>query len=63
MHGWAEAQGAVFEPVGQWMRARYFPKPGEDMPAAVARGEHTGSTSWDGYAAACVCSSGSSRPC
>ena len=22
---------------------------------AVARGEHTGSTSWDGYAAACVC--------
>lgn len=25
---------------------------------AVARGEHTGSTSWDGYAAACVCDAG-----
>ncbi|MFD1696102.1 sarcosine oxidase subunit alpha [Roseibium aestuarii] len=34
---WAEAQGAVFEPVGQWRRARYFPKPGEDMDTAVAR--------------------------
>jgi sarcosine oxidase subunit alpha len=29
--------GAVFEPVGQWRRARYFPKPGEDMDAAVSR--------------------------
>ncbi len=37
LHGWAEAQGAVFEPVGQWMRARYFPRAGEDMHAAVAR--------------------------
>ncbi|MGB1025656.1 MAG: sarcosine oxidase subunit alpha, partial [Rhodospirillaceae bacterium] len=35
--GWAEDQGAVFEPVGQWRRARYFPKPGEDMDAAVRR--------------------------
>ncbi|HCF24816.1 MULTISPECIES: 2Fe-2S iron-sulfur cluster-binding protein [unclassified Novosphingobium] len=34
---WAEAQGAVFEPVAQWRRARYFPKAGEDMHAAVAR--------------------------
>jgi sarcosine oxidase subunit alpha len=34
---WAEAQGAVFEPVALWRRARYFPKPGEDMAAAVAR--------------------------
>ncbi|MDP5307381.1 sarcosine oxidase subunit alpha [Paracoccus spongiarum] len=34
---WAEAQGAVFEPVAQWRRAWYFPKPGEDMHAAVAR--------------------------
>jgi myo-inositol 2-dehydrogenase/D-chiro-inositol 1-dehydrogenase len=25
---------------------------------AVTRGEHTGSTSWDGYAAACVCDAG-----
>ena len=35
--GWAEAQGAVFEPVGQWRRARYFPRPGEDMEAALRR--------------------------
>ncbi|MBS0254903.1 MAG: (2Fe-2S)-binding protein [Proteobacteria bacterium] len=34
---WAEAQGAVYEPVAQWRRARYFPKPGEDMHKAVAR--------------------------
>ena len=34
---WAEAQGAVFEPVALWRRAWYFPKPGEDMHAAVAR--------------------------
>lgn len=34
---WAEAQGAVFEPVGIWRRAWYFPKVGEDMHAAVAR--------------------------
>lgn len=37
MDDWAEAQGAVFEPVGQWRRARYFPRAGEDMAAAVAR--------------------------
>jgi sarcosine oxidase subunit alpha len=36
-HAWAEATGAVFEDVGQWKRARYFPKSGEDMDAAVAR--------------------------
>ena len=34
---WAEENGAMFEPVGQWRRAWYFPKPGEDMHAAVAR--------------------------
>jgi sarcosine oxidase subunit alpha len=34
---WAEENGAVFEPVSQWRRARYFPKPGEDMDTAVAR--------------------------
>ncbi|RUV68135.1 sarcosine oxidase subunit alpha family protein [Mesorhizobium sp. M5C.F.Cr.IN.023.01.1.1] len=28
-HHWAEAQGAVFVEVGQWMRAQYFPRPGE----------------------------------
>ena len=34
---WAEAHGAAFEPVALWRRAWYFPKPGEDMHAAVAR--------------------------
>lgn len=34
---WAEEHGAVFEPVGQWRRAWYFPEKGEDMDAAVAR--------------------------
>ena len=29
--------GAVFEDVGLWKRARYFPRAGEDMHAAVAR--------------------------
>jgi len=36
-HAWAAAQGAVFENVALWKRARYFPHPGEDMHAAVAR--------------------------
>jgi sarcosine oxidase subunit alpha len=36
-HAWAQAKGAVFENVGLWKRARYFPRPGEDMHAAVAR--------------------------
>ncbi len=37
MHEWAVRQGAVFEDVGQWKRARYFPQAGEDMHAAVDR--------------------------
>ncbi|GAB0112653.1 sarcosine oxidase subunit alpha family protein [Acidisoma sp. C75] len=37
IHPWAEAAGAVFEDVGLWKRARYFPRAGEDMHAAVAR--------------------------
>jgi len=37
MHGWAAAHGAVFEDVGLWKRARYFPRGREDMHAAVAR--------------------------
>jgi sarcosine oxidase subunit alpha len=37
IHDWAVGQGAVFEDVGAWKRARYFPRPGEDMHAAVAR--------------------------
>ncbi len=36
-HEWAAARGAVFENVGLWKRARYFPRSGEDMHAAVAR--------------------------
>lgn len=37
MHEWAARNGAVFEDVGLWKRARYFPRPGEDLHAAVAR--------------------------
>ena len=37
MHGWAAGRGAVFEDVGMWKRARYFPRDGEDMHAAVVR--------------------------
>ena len=35
--GWAEDNGAVYEPVAHWRRAWYFPKSGEDMHKAVAR--------------------------
>jgi sarcosine oxidase subunit alpha len=37
IHDWAVAKGAVFEDVGQWRRARYFPKAGETMDQAVGR--------------------------
>src|SRR5580658_1446174 len=37
IHGWARGRGAVFEDVGLWKRARFFPRTGEDMHAAVAR--------------------------
>lgn len=37
LHDWAQARGARFEDVGPWRRAWYFPRPGEDMDAAVAR--------------------------
>ncbi|MEC9342584.1 MAG: sarcosine oxidase subunit alpha [Pseudomonadota bacterium] len=37
IHGWAEERGAVFEDVGQWKRAWYFPRANEDMAAAVNR--------------------------
>lgn len=37
MHSWHVAAGAVFEDVGQWKRARYYPRDGEDMDAAVQR--------------------------
>ena len=35
--GWAEENGAAFEPVALWRRAWYFPQAGEDMHKAVAR--------------------------
>ncbi len=37
MHSWAASRAAVFEDIGLWKRARYFPCEGEDMHAAVAR--------------------------
>ncbi|MFD3477532.1 sarcosine oxidase subunit alpha family protein [Streptomyces sp. NPDC058695] len=37
IHGWHVAHGAEFEDVGQWKRPWYYPRPGEDMDAAVAR--------------------------
>jgi len=37
MHDWAREQGAVFENVALWKRARYFPRAAEDMQRAVAR--------------------------
>ena len=37
MHAWHVARGAVFENVGQWKRARYYPRPGETMQQAVDR--------------------------
>jgi sarcosine oxidase subunit alpha len=37
MHDWAAEQGALFEDVGNWRRARCFPRAGEDLHAAVAR--------------------------
>ena len=34
---WHTAHGALFEDVGQWKRPWYYPQPGEDIHAAVAR--------------------------
>jgi sarcosine oxidase subunit alpha len=36
-HTWAQAQGALFENVGLWKRAHYFPRAGENLHAAVVR--------------------------
>jgi sarcosine oxidase, subunit alpha len=36
-HPWAQGRGAVFENVGLWKRARYFPRDGEGLHTAVAR--------------------------
>ncbi|MEP7244911.1 MAG: sarcosine oxidase subunit alpha family protein, partial [Gammaproteobacteria bacterium] len=37
MHEWSAAQGAIFEDVGAWKRALYFPRAGEDAARAVSR--------------------------
>ncbi len=37
MHDWEVEHGAVFEDVGQWKRAWYYPRVGEDMHDAVNR--------------------------
>lgn len=37
MHGWHEAQGAVFEPVGHWRRPYAYPKGPETRAMAVNR--------------------------
>jgi sarcosine oxidase subunit alpha len=37
VHSWHVEAGAEMEIVGQWLRPRYYPAPGENMEAAVAR--------------------------
>ena len=37
LHQWHADRGAVFEDVGQWKRAWYYPRPGETMADAVNR--------------------------
>jgi sarcosine oxidase, subunit alpha len=37
LHGWHERHGARFEIVGQWLRARHYPRPGESADQAVLR--------------------------
>ncbi len=36
-HDWAAGKGAIFVETGLWLRAQYFPKPGEDWLAAASR--------------------------
>ena len=36
-HRWAEEQGAVFVETGPWLRALYYPKPGEEPQDSVNR--------------------------
>jgi methylglutamate dehydrogenase subunit C len=40
-HEFATAQGAVFVETGLWLRAQYFPRPGEDWRAASQREVNT----------------------
>jgi sarcosine oxidase subunit alpha len=37
LHAWSVAQGGVFEDVGLWKRALYFPQAGEHSSQAIAR--------------------------
>jgi sarcosine oxidase subunit alpha len=37
LHHWHEQHGALFENVGQWRRAWFYPRPGEDQHHAVNR--------------------------
>ncbi len=37
MHGWHLENGAEFEPVGDWLRARAYPRAGESLADAVRR--------------------------
>jgi sarcosine oxidase subunit alpha len=37
IHDWHVTHGAEFENVGQWKRPWYYPRPGEDLTAAVLR--------------------------
>ena len=37
MHDWHQARGAIFEPVGEWLRAQVYPQPGESFAAALQR--------------------------
>src|SRR4051812_9364785 len=37
LQDWHAGAGAVFEDVGQWKRPRHYPRPGEDLEAAVLR--------------------------
>jgi sarcosine oxidase subunit alpha len=45
MHEWHRAQNAIFEPVGDWLRARAYPKPGESFHEAVQRESKAARTS------------------
>jgi sarcosine oxidase subunit alpha len=36
-HGWAESQNACFIEAGEWLRASYFPRPGESIQQATNR--------------------------
>jgi len=45
MHAWHRAQNAVFETVGDWIRARAYPRGGESFEAAVQRETRAARTS------------------